>query len=206
MIADCGTRVRSPATWIASLAAIVLVALASWGCTGRDRGETGGASSVAAPPVDTILMAYLSKARSLHHLADMREEDGDLRGAVAELDKLMTTPIPGGAQPMQEALEVLADTYARTAELRGQLGEFDAAERDLEQGLKRAPKVSFFEGHLYEVRGVIAQKRAKALADKGDKDGSEKQRRRAFEDFDQAGRIQDKVIERLLPDAGGHGR
>jgi hypothetical protein len=206
MIAARAVRVRPLACWFASIAAMLILALASTGCSGRDRGETGGAASVAAPPVDTMLMAYLSKARSLHHLADMREEDGDLRGAVAELDKLMTTPVPGGAQPMLEALEVLADTYARTAELRGQLGEFDAAERDLQQGLLHAPKVSFFEGHLYEVRGVIEQKRAKALADKGDKDGSEKQRRKAFEDFDLAGRIQDKVIERLLPDGGGHGR
>jgi hypothetical protein len=206
MSAARAVRVRSPARWLTSIAALVLLALASAGCSGRDRGETAGASSVMAPPVDTRLMAYLSKARSVHHLADMREEDGDLRGAVSELDKLMTTPLPAGAQPMQEALEVLADTYARTAELRGQLGEFDAAERDLQQGLQRAPKVSFFEGHLYEVRGVIEQKRAKALADKGDKDGSEKQRRKAFEDFDQASRIQDKVIEHLLPDGGGLGR
>jgi len=177
----------------------LLVGLA--GCGQRD-----SAGGTAAQPVDTMLMAYLSKARSLHHQADMREEAGDAKGAVAALEKLAGTPVPGGAQPMQEAQEVLADTFARMAELRAQLGELDAAERDVQQGLLRAPKVSFFEGHLIEVRGVIEQKRAKALSEKGDKEASERERRKAFEDFDQAVRLQDQVIDRLLPDAGGRVR
>ena len=191
-----------PGRWLsAAVAAMAIALVALVGCAPREGGSPAGAQ-----PVDTMLMAYLSKARSLHHQADMREEQGDARGAVAALEKLVSTPLPGGSQPMQEAQEVLADTYARMAELRGQLGDLEAAERDIVQGLHRAPKVSFFEGHLIEVRGVIAQKRAKALADKGDQVASERERRKAFEDFDHAVRIQDQVIERLLPDAGGRER
>lgn len=167
------------------------------------RAQEGNSGSA---PVDTMLMAYLSKARALHHQADMHEEDGDQRRAVLELERIVATPVPGGDHPMPEAQEVLADTRARMAELRGQLGDLDAADRDVEEGLKRAPQVSFFEGHLIEIRGVIAQRRAKDLGDKGDKAGAERERRRAFEDFDRAVQIQDKVIERLLPDAGGQGR
>jgi hypothetical protein len=195
-------RRHPPPGWRALTGALLaMLLLGLVGCGQRDSGAIPG-----APPVDTMLMAYLSKARSLHHQADMREEDGDVKGAVAALEKLAGTPVPGGAQPMQEAQEVLADTFARMAELRGQLGELDAAEHDIQQGLLRAPKVSFFEGHLVEVRGVIEQKRAKLMADKGDKEASERERRKAFEDFDRAVRTQDQVIDRLLPDAGGRVR
>ena len=184
--------------------AVVAWALLVLGGCGQRVQEGAGAGG--APAVDTMLMAYLSKARAVHRQADMREEDGDRKGAVAELEKLVATPVPGGDRPMQEAQEVLADTHARMAELRGQMGEYDEAERDIERGLARAPKVSFFEGHLIEIRGVIAQERARKLAAEGDKPGAERERRKAFEHFDRAVQIQDKVIERLLPDAGGLGR
>jgi hypothetical protein len=195
-------RRHPPPGWRAMFGAMLIALLLGFaGCGQRDSGGSTGAQ-----PVDTMLMAYLSKARSLHHQADMREEEGDVKGAVAALEKLTGTPVPGGAMPMQEAQEVLADTFARMAELRAQLGELEAAERDVQQGLLRAPKVSFFEGHLIEVRGVIEQKRAKALSERGDKEASERERRKAFEDFDLAVRLQDQVIERLLPDAGGRVR
>lgn len=186
-------------TWLLIAWAAVLMG----GCGQRAQDGNGAGTP---PPVDTMLVAYLSKARALHHQADMHEEQGDVRKAVGALEKIVSTPVPGGDRPMPEAQEVIADTRARMAGLREQLGELDEAERDIEEGLKRAPKVSFFEGHLIEIRGVIAQRRAKELGEKGDKTGAERERRKAFEDFDRAVQIQDKVIERLLPDGGGQGR
>jgi tetratricopeptide (TPR) repeat protein len=157
----------------------------------------------AAPPVDTVLMAYLSKARSLHHEADLREQQEDLRGAVAALERLVETPVPGASAALEEAREVLADARARLADLRGQLGEFERAERDVDEGLSRAPKESYFEGHLYEVRGVNAERRAKALSERGERREADSARREAMKAFEQAVAIQDKVIHKALRDGGG---
>jgi tetratricopeptide (TPR) repeat protein len=190
----------------------VLLAVACCGCwTGCGRAEPSGAVAdqatvELAPPIDALLMAYLSKARALHHQADLHEQDNDLKAAIADLQTLIATPVPGGGRPMQEAQELLADTLARLADLRGQLGDFDAASSDIEQGLQRAPKVSYFEGHLYEIRGINEQRHAKALADRGDPQGAELARRNAMKALERAVSIQDQVINAILSDAGGHGR
>ena len=171
----------------------------------------GGSSSApctcaeadAPPPVDATLMAYLSKARSVHHQADQQEEAGDITQAIGSLERLVSTPVPGGATPLPEAQEVLADTLARLADLRGRSGAFDDAERDIQRGLERAPADSYFAGHLFEQRGVNEERRAKSLADGGDAAGAEAARKRAFEAFERAVTIQDRVIQRELARDGG---
>lgn len=155
-----------------------------------------------APPVDTALMAYLSKARSLHHEADQYERSGQRKLAVQSLEKLASSPLPG-ASPMQEAREVLADTHARIAELKGQLGDHDASEQAIKAGLENAPKDSYFEGHLFEVRGVNEERRAESLAKSGNEPAARQAREAAIKAFDQAVIIQDNVINNELVRDGG---
>src|SRR6187402_3308791 len=65
--------------------------------------------------VDPVLLAFLSQARSAHHLADQREAGGDVAGALKALQSLNQGPRPPGGAP--EVAEVLADTQARVADL-----------------------------------------------------------------------------------------
>jgi tetratricopeptide (TPR) repeat protein len=157
----------------------------------------------AAPPVDASLMAFLSKARAVHHQADLEEEAGDITGAAQALEKLVNAPLPEAPRPRPEATEVLADTLARLADLRGQKGEFDAAEQDIAHGLERAPERSYFEGHLWEIRGVNEERRAKSLAEAGSPQQAERARKKAAEAFERAIAIQDQVIRDTLAKDGG---
>ena len=152
----------------------------------------------AAPVVDPALLAFLSRARSAHHMADRHEEAEELPAAVAALDKLLAGPKPGAAAPPPEVREVLADTHARLADLESQLGEFEAADRHVALGLKGALEPSYFQGHLYEVRGLLEERRAKALRDRGDPGGADKASRAAITAFEQAMQIQARVIEGTL--------
>ena len=76
--------------------------------------------------------------------------------AIAPLDQLVTGAVPPGNPP--EVREVLADTYARLAELRARRGDFERADKDVTSGLGFAPEKTYFHGHLLEVRGLIYDK------------------------------------------------
>src|SRR5688572_9839702 len=100
----------------ASLLLPLLVLLAAVecvvGCSKRDAGDPD-----TLPAVDTELMAFLSEARALHHEANLREDLGDAEGAIAAMNRLVAAQRPHDkASP--EVEEVLADSYARLAELR----------------------------------------------------------------------------------------
>ena len=113
-----------------------------------------------AKAIDQALLAWLSKARTFHHLADLAEGDepaGDagaasIDKAIAPLDQLVAGAVPPGNPP--EVREVLADTYARLAELRARRGDFERADKDVTAGLGYAPDKTYFRGHLLEVRGA----------------------------------------------------
>lgn len=183
---------------------LMLAALAGWaGCT--ERSPEQPCPCAEAPPVDAPLMAFLSKARAAHHQADQREEAQDYAGAITALEQITGTSL-GATSSLPEAKEVLSDTRARLADLHSQLGKYDEAEQDVVEGLKLAPKDSYFEGHLHEMRGVSEERRAKTLAEAGDKAGSEVARKRAFESFERAIDVQDRVIRKELGDAGGEKR
>lgn len=152
------------------------------------------------PVVDATLVAFLSKARAAHHRADLALAAGDRPEAVAALVGLVEGPAPVRTAP--EAREVLADTRARLAELRSSDGDFDAAERDVEAGLALATETTHFRGHLLEVRGLVEQRRAKALVDSGDVAGAERARERAMAALQAAIDNQDEVIRRALGDGG----
>lgn len=155
----------------------------------------------SAPAVDTALMAFLSEARALHHEASVREAQNDLPGAIAALERLVATARPGlGGRPETE--EVLADTYARLAELRTRTGDLARAEKDVGDGLAHAPGRTYFRGHLFEVSGIVEEARASTLADGGKTEEANAARAKAVELLRKAVAIQEEVIQSALDDGG----
>ena len=150
----------------------------------------------SARPVDTKLMAWLSKARTLHHMADLGEEQNAIDRAIAPLEQLVEGPTPPAPSP--EVDEVLADTYARLAELRVRRSELDRAQIDVEKGLDRAPGNTYFRGHLLEVRGLVFERISASLAKAGKGAEAEEARQKAVRASAEAVRIQDEVIAGTL--------
>jgi tetratricopeptide (TPR) repeat protein len=182
------------ALWMAvmslSLGAIVI------GCAKADEPSAGCVDTDGQSPVDSKLLAFLSKAKSAHHIADQYEEDKELQKAIDTLRKLFDD----GAPASPEIREVLADTRARVADLESQLGHFDIAANDVNQGLELAKETTYFRGHLFEVRGMVEERRGKAQQEKGDKTAADASKKRALEAFEQAMSIQDQVIKQAIPD------
>ncbi len=191
---------RSARRTIVALGLVVLGAVGV-SCARSERTATQPAACepASAPVVDSVLLAFLSKARAAHHKADLAEASGDLGSAITSLESLTGGARPGGATPLPEASEVLSDTHARLADLRSMRGEFDVALRDIEAGLALAREATYFRGHLFEVRGLVEERRTKALPE-GDE--RERARRAAMDAFDEAVRIQEEVISSALGDGG----
>jgi tetratricopeptide (TPR) repeat protein len=165
--------------------------------SGAAPGSQACACEPAAPVVDPTLLAFLSKARAAHHEADLAEEKQDREQAVRALLKIVEGPRPAG-EASPEVAEVIADTRARLADLRSALGDFERARADVDEGLKLAPGVTHFRGHLIEVRGLVEERRAKALKEKGDEAGALRARDEALKAFQEAIDIQDQVIAEAL--------
>jgi hypothetical protein len=189
---------------LAAVTAPAALSLGLLGCTQQTEPEAAPAlartapvcdCATAAPLVDTTLLAFLSKARALHHEADMAEGRNDPAAAVVALDRLTAARAPANRP---EVDEVLADTRARLADLRAGRGDFDGAARDVVEGLRTASGDSYFRGHLFEVSGLVEERRARALDASGDRAGAAQARKRALEASDQAVRIQEEVIRRAL--------
>ena len=183
--------------------ALLLVAMVLGGCARASREEPTSfcpCEPAAARPVDPALLAWLSKARTLHHLADLAEDEGSFDKAVAALEQLVGGTLPAGPPP--EAAEVMADTYARLAELRARRGEYERADKDVAAGLGFAPAPTYFRGHLLEVRGLVFEKQSADLEKAGKKDDAKRAREKASAASLEAVRIQDEVIKRTLGDAG----
>ena len=119
----------------------------------------------AGSPVDPILLAFLSRARSAHHLADDFEASADLKAAAGSLEALVAGPVPhaGGAELAPEVREVLADSFARLADLHSRQGAFDSARKEVQLGLDQARQPNYFQGHLLETAGLVEERQAKAL-------------------------------------------
>lgn len=153
--------------------------------------------------VDPALLAFLSKAKAVHHQADIAEEEGDLAAAVEALAQLVAGPVAGGDEPPPEAREVLADTLARMAELDSRRGRFDLAKGHIDRGLELAVERTHFRGRLMEVRGVVEQRLHDQLTERGDESAAQAAKERAIEAFQEAIAIQDEVIQRSLGDLPG---
>ncbi len=190
-------------------ALLVALGLALAGCAEQsssdDRG--GGAPSprpAAAPAcacddepvVDPTLLAFLSMARAAHHDADLAIEAGERADAVTALERLVKAPWQGKKPP--EVVEVTADTLARLADIKSEDGKFEEAARDVAAGIALATEPTHFRGRLFEVRGLVEERRSKALKEKGDTDGAERARKAAMESFGKAMDIQEDVIARAL--------
>lgn len=193
---------------VALVASLVLGSVSLASCARSERERAGAQQPAACEPagaavVDPVLLAFLSKARAAHHKADAAEATGDVALAIASLETLTRGPRPGGDKPLPEASEVLADTHARIADLQSARGRFDAAIEHVQMGLGLATDVTYFRGHLFEVRGLVEERRAKALDERGETDRAREARKTAIEAFDEAVRIQDQVIMNALGGDGG---
>ena len=158
-------------------------------------------------PLDTEIMAFLSEARALHHEANMKEESGDLAGAGVAMDRLVAAQRPHperkAGQPPPEVEEVLADAYARLAELRLKNGELDRAAAAVKSGLEHVTEATYFRGHLVEVQGLVEEARGAQLADAGKPAEAARAREHAIQLLEEVVRIQEQVIQRSLGKDGG---
>lgn len=179
-------------------AAVAAVLFSALGCSRAERRPSGCVAVADAAPIDTAIMAFLSMARALHHEADLAEGHGDSTGAIDAMGRLVSAPSPRGP----EADEVLADAFARLAELHLQANDLEQARSDVQKGLDRAHEPTYFRGHLLEVGGLVEEARVHALADAGHRDEANRARSRAVQMLEDAVRIQQGTIERALSDGG----
>lgn len=177
----------------------VLVAAGLLGCRGGG-GTTAGCTGAesTATPIDPPVMAFLSAARALHHEADLEQQGGDVAGAVKTLERLVRMPAPRAV----EVDEVLADGYARLAELRLQQGDLSGADHDVQLGLGHVQGATYFRGHLLEVGGLVEEARAGALADAGQAAQASEAKTKAMALLEEAVHVQEQVIDHALADGG----
>ncbi len=166
------------------------------GCSRNEPREDCGPSERV---VDPVLLAFLSQARSAHHVADEHEASGDVAAALRALSTFTAGPKPPGAAP--EVEEVLADTHARMADLMSRAGRFDQADEEVSQGLLNARTPSYFRGHLFEVRGLVEERRSKALRSTGRGQEADQARDRSLGAYEEAMKIQAAVIQSSAPAA-----
>ena len=185
----------------AGVALVLAIGVGAAGC--NDRSNDARPDTLPSGVVNQPLYAFVSKARAAHHQADLAEEAGDRKKAISAMGS-----ITQGARPRTtpEVVEVLADAYARSADLLAKEEDFDAALREVDAGLALAKDPSHFRGHLFEVRGLVEERRSRALRAKGDDAAADAAKERAIEAFQKAIEIQEVVIERALsPDDGVDG-
>jgi hypothetical protein len=182
------------------LAALLLALLV--GCEQKAAGPDQTARADAGPAVDVEVMAFLSEARALHHEANLREDDGDLLAARAAMERLVNAKRPHPGQTVPEVEEVLADAWARAAEIDLKKHDLEAAKRDVVAGIAHAPDRTYFRGHLLEVEGIVEEAASADYADAGNKEEAAKARQRAIALLHEAVAIQEQVIGKAIGDGG----
>ncbi len=176
--------------------ALVLAALAA-SCAPPHGERTTHPAPDGGVAIDTAVMAYLSMARPKHHEANLKE-DGDVPGAIAALDRLAAEARPHPDERVPEIEEVLADTFARVAELHLRQGELAKASASVREGLTHAPSPSYFRGHLLEVEGIMEEARAAELGDAGRAAEAAAAKARALDLLYQAVLVQERVVTGTL--------
>jgi len=185
------------------LGVVCLFALAA--CAREPASRSHPLALEAGVPIDNELMAYLSMARARHHQANL-EEDDNLPTAIASLEKLTMAPRPHPQEKIPEIEEVLADTFARLAELELRIPDVTAATEGVRQGLLHATEPSYFRGHLLEVGGLVEEAREASLRDAGSTAAASAARKKAFDLFQQAVNVQELVVQSSLrKDAASEG-
>lgn len=183
---------------------LLVLFLAVAGCDRKAPDVHCGDPGASAVVVDGPILAYLSQARALHHEASLHEGAGRVDAALVSLKRLVDAPRPHAGTSVPEVEEVLADAYARMAELELSQGALDRAAKDIDEGLVHAVGDTYFRGHLFEIRGLIEEARSHALADGGtaNKEAAEAARKRALAALEEAIGIQERVIKKALTDGG----
>ncbi|NUO51315.1 MAG: hypothetical protein HOV80_20865 [Polyangiaceae bacterium] len=196
LVVDRRGALALAASIVASLT--LLFAAGISGCQAqREPAPSAGSASPNAGKVavDTKLVAFLSKARAANHAADLAIAKGDRRGAITQLLRVTEGPRPTLSP---EVVEVLADAHARLAELWSEEGEFVEASREVEDGLELATEVTLFRANLFMARGIVEERRMKALEAKGDEKGAAAARDAALQALDTAMTLQERVIDQAL--------
>jgi tetratricopeptide (TPR) repeat protein len=150
--------------------------------------------------VDEPLMAYLSKARALHHQANLYEDSGDVPAAIGALERILRDPPPSDGP---EAREVQADVHARLTELELKRNQVANAEQHAQAGLLLTAPDTYYRGHLLEVSGLALEAKSYALADAGDLPGAVSAREAAIHKLEQAITVQERVIGTAIGNDGG---
>jgi hypothetical protein len=156
--------VTRPLVFTLALGALALIAL---GC---HRGRR---------PVDERLMLALEEARAWQHRADLHLADGDLTGAIADVEAVLRVQFPPGTAEGEEAR---LDAWARLAKLHVALAPTDEARAldDIAHGRAEATRDSFYRAHLETVAGEIEEAQARRL-DGSDAEGARAARKRALD-------------------------
>jgi len=182
------------------LALVVLGLLLGLAC--ESKSTTSPRDSAEGPVLDTEILAFLSLARAGHHQADILEGTGDVDGALASLARIVNAPRPHPGQTIPEVEETLADAYARMADLRLTKGDVTGARKDVDDGLTHAAEPTYFRGHLFTMYGIVEQRRAANAADAGRDAEAVEARTHAVALLREAMDIQERVIGKVLGDAG----
>lgn len=147
------------------LIAALLGSLSGLGC-GPEQDPAGRRSLTALPDVDDPaqgavlseeLMLALSLAKNYHHKADLLLQEAEPDQAATALQAILAIRFPEGAP---EAEDVRLDARARLAKLLAAQGKLDEAGQLVADGLRGAPRRSFFLANLYTVQGEIHEARA----------------------------------------------
>ena len=112
-------------------------------------------------------MLALEEATAWQHRADAHLAEGDVAGAVADVEAVLKVAFPVGAPEGEEAR---LDAWARLAKLHLTAGGAAATEEaeqralaDVEKGRAEASFDSFYRAHLETVHGEILEARARRL-------------------------------------------
>lgn len=180
------------------LCGLLLVSLAV-ACNRQDRDCTPTETHAV---VDPALMSFLSRARAAHHLADNQEQSQPAQ-ALATLHSVLNGPRPGSPDHLSpEVREVLADTAARVADIESQLEQFENAAKTLIGALPWVPDASYYRGHVFEVLGLVEERRTRALEQQSNFKEAVSARGRAMAAFEESMKIQAEVIRTTAADAG----
>lgn len=146
-----------------SCAALLVAFAVACTSTPDDKPAGGARATQVVQPEDAIgeeLMLALAQAKNFHHKAKVYTSDGKLDLAIAAVRSILAVQFPPDSP---EAEDVVADARALLAKLLVATGQPDAAMSEIDAGLARATRESFFVANLYTVKGEVLEAQAAAL-------------------------------------------